>query len=255
MRLHNKVAIITGAGSGMGRASAAILAKEGAKIVVADVNDTGGKETVAEVKSNGGEAIFIHVDVSSTPDIENLVKKAKGKFSRIDILMNCAGIPQSPTPTESLDETVWERIFAINARGVFLTVKYIVPVMKEMQSGVIINVASMGGVRPTVKGTAYTASKAAVINMTKAFALEFAPYNIRVNCINPVGTDTPMWAQFHTDAVDLNEVKKRTVSNIPLGRLLTPEDIGYSALFLASDEAQMITGICLDVNGGRGAGL
>jgi len=245
MRLASKVAIITGAGSGLGRGSAILFAKEGAKVVVADINDAGGEETVRVIKSGGGEAIFVHTDVSKASDAENLIKVTKDKFGKIDILFNNAGVPQRSMPIANLDESLWDRIYAINVKSVFLTAKYAAPVMKEAQGGVIINLASISGVRPRPGSLAYASSKAAVIHLTKALALELASDNIRVNVINPVAADTPMLEQFFAEGADPVENKRLTIDTIPLGRLTKPEDVAYAALYLASDESAMLTGSSL----------
>ena len=208
MRLAKKVAIITGAGSGMGKATAIMFAREGAKIVVADINDTGGKETVAAIKSGGGEAIFVHTDVSLASDVENLITAAKDKFGKIDIIFNNAGIPQQTTPIEQLDEATWDRIYAVNVKSIFLTSKSVAPIMKKAGGGVIINMASISGVRPRPGNLAYASAKAAVIHLTKALALELAPFKIRVNCINPVATDTPMLNKFFPAGAKVDEARK-----------------------------------------------
>lgn len=252
MRLGNKVAIITGAGSGLGRASAILFAKEGAKVVVADVSDAGGRETVAEIGSSGGEAIFVHTDVSKASDAENVIKTTKDKFGKIDIILNCAGIPQRPTPVEELDESLWDRIFSVNVKGIFLMAKYAFPVMKEAGSGSMINIASISGVRPRPGGGAYATSKGAAILLTRELALEGAPNNIRVNAINPVAADTPMFPGLQAEGVDMNEAKKALIDTVPLRRLAKPEDVAYAALYLASDESAMLTGTSIDVDGGRG---
>ena len=252
MRLEKKVAIITGAGSGIGRASAIMFAKEGAKVAVADIDDKGGEETVASIKSNGGEAIFVQTDVSKATDAENLIKKTKDKFENIDILFNNAGTPMSNIPIENLDEATWDRIYRVNVKGVFLTMKYAIPVMKKAGKGSIINLASMGGVRPLPGTNAYASSKAAVIHLTKAVAIEIAEYKIRVNYINPAAVDTPMLPQFRPKGMDLDELYKGAKASMPLGRIAKPEDIAYAALYLASDESSLLTGTGIDVNGGRG---
>lgn len=246
MRLANKIAIITGAGSGIGKASAYLFAKEGAKLVVADINDTGGEETVAKIKERGHEAIYVHADVSKALDVEYIVKTSMEKFGRIDILFNNAGVRIRSSPVEAIEESAWDKLYAINVKSIFLTAKYIVPEMKKSRNGVIINNASIGGVRPRLNNTAYASSKSAVIMLTKSLALELAPYNIRVNCINPTYTETGMTAHFSEERI------KASISTIPLGRGAKPEDIAYAALYLASDESSMITGIGLNVDGGRG---
>ena len=252
MRLDHKVAVITGAGSGIGRASAIIFAKEGAKVVVADINDAGGDETVASIKSNGGEAVFIHTDVSKASDVENLIKKAVQKFEKIDILFNVAGTPMSNIQVENLDESAWDRIYAVNVKSVFLTMKYTIPVMRKSGGGAILNLASMGGVRPLRGTNCYASSKAAVIHLSKAVALEVTQDNIRVNYINPGAVDTPMLPKFRPEGMDLNEFYAGAKASMPLGRIARPEDVAYAALYLASDEASLLTGTGIDVNGGRG---
>jgi len=252
MRLAKKVAIITGASSGIGQASAILFAKEGAKLVVADINDAGGKETVAAIKSGGGEAIFVHTDVSMAADVANLMTTAQGKFGKIDIIFNNAGIPQQTTPIEQVDEATWDRIYAVNVKSIFLTAKSAAPIMKKAGGGVIINLASISGVRPRPGNLAYASAKAAVIHLTKALALELAPHKIRVNCINPVAVDTPMLNKFFPAGANVAEVRKVTIEGIPLGRLATAEDIAYAALYLASDESSLLTGTGINVDGGRG---
>jgi 3-oxoacyl-[acyl-carrier protein] reductase len=243
MRLPNKVCIITGASSGIGRESAILFAGEGSKIVVSDIDDAGGGET---------EALFLHADVSSGPEVGNMIRKTKEKFGRIDIILNSAGIIQKPVPVEDLDEVVWDRIFEVNVKGIFLMAKFAVPVMKEAGKGVIINVASISGVRPRLNRLAYASSKAAAIHLTKALALELARFNIRVNAINPVSVDTPMLAKLYPQSPEGAEGRKKLLSTIPLGRIAKPGDIAYAALYLASDESAMLTGACIDVDGGRG---
>lgn len=252
MRLADKVCIITGAGSGIGRASAILFAREGSKIVVSDINDDGGEETVAAVKTAGGEAIFVHADVSSGIEVGNMIRKAKERFGRIDIILNNAGMMQNPASVEDLDEVAWDRIFAVNVKSIFLMAKFAVPVMKETGKGVIINVASISGVRPRLNRSAYASSKAGAIHLTKALALELARFNIRVNAINPVSVDTPMLAKLYPQSPEGAEGRKKLLSTIPLGRIAKPEDIAYAALYLASDESAMLTGACIDVDGGRG---
>ena len=223
-----------------------MFAKEGAKLVVADINDTGGEETVATIKAEGGEVVFVYTDVSIASEVEHLVKVTKDKFGKIDILFNNAGIYARRSAVEDLDESIWDRVFAVNVKGIFLGVKYVVPEMKKVGGGVIINTSSTAAVRYGMYISAYTSSKGAVITLTKALAAELAPDNIRVNCITPGFTETPMLE------VVLEERGKSIVNTIPLGRLVKPEDIAYAALYLASDESLMLTGTNIIVDGGRG---
>ncbi|MFC1902013.1 SDR family oxidoreductase [Chloroflexota bacterium] len=240
MRLSDRVAIVTGAGSGIGRELAITFAGEGAKVVVADINDAGGEETAAAIRSDGGEAIFVHTDVSLASDAENLIKQTIDKFGRIDILHNNAGIGQKPTPLENLDESSWDSMYAVNVKGIFLTAKYAIPPMKKAKKGVIINTGSMAGVSPKKDCCAYCSSKAAAINLTKALAVELAPYNIRVNCINPTRTATSLAREWTVPP------------DVLLGRIATPKDIAYAAVYLASDESAMLTGTAINVDGGEG---
>jgi 3-oxoacyl-[acyl-carrier protein] reductase len=241
------VAIITGAGSGIGCASAYLFAKEGAKVVVVDIEDNFGEETANIIRKNGGDAVFVHTDVSSAIEVEHLIRATLDTFGKIDILFNNAGIDHKLTLIENIDESLWDRIYAVNVKSIFLAVKYAVPHMKKAGGGVIINTASISGIRPRMNMSAYTSSKGAVITLTKSLAIELAPSNIRVNCISPVGTDTPLLRR------SLNEEGlKAMISTIPLGRLAKPEEIAYAALYLACDESSMLSGTCINVDGGRG---
>jgi 3-oxoacyl-[acyl-carrier protein] reductase len=256
MKLLNKVAIITGAGSGFGRATAILFSKEGAKISVADIDEKGGQETVKLIKGQGGDAIFIRVDVSKSGDAEKMIKATVDKYGNLDILFNNAGIPMSFTPVEEVTEDLWDRIIDVNVKGIFLGSKFAVPFMKKRGGGVIINTASISGVRPRPGLSAYSTSKAGAIMLTKALAIELAPFKIRVNCINPVAAETPMLARFMeaggATGEKFEEGRKRFIDTVPLGRLAQPEDVAYTALFLASEEASLITGASFDVDGGRG---
>jgi len=245
MRLADKVAIITGASSGIGRSSAYLFAKEGAKLVVADIDNAGGEGVVSNIKTKGGEAIFVHTDITLASEIKALVRIVKNKFDKIDILFNNAGITAGDTLVEEIDESSWDRTYDVNVKGIFLATKYIVPEMKKAGGGIIINTASMAGIRPVSRIADYASSKGAVITLTKALAIELAPYNIRVNCINPTITETPL--------VELmsEEWKKSIKSVLPLGRLAKPEDVAYAALYLASESA-MLTGMGINVDGGHG---
>ncbi len=244
MRLKDKITIVTGAGSGIGRAIASMFASEGARVVVADINDPGGNETVNIIKQSGGEACFIHTDVSQTTEVQNLIKETVKKYQRIDTLVNNAGMFMPRTSIDATEEAFWDRIFSVNVKSIFLTTKYAIPIMKQT-GGSIINIASSMGVRPLPNAAAYSSSKGAVITLTKAVALELAPYRIRVNCITPMITNTPMIKLIP------EEIKIAASQKTPQGRLAEPEDMAYGALYLASDESIMVTGLVLEIDGGR----
>ena len=214
-------------------------------MVVADVNDAGGRETVGAIKSGGAEAMFVHTDVSLAADVERLIATVIEKFGRLDILFNNAGIFMKQTRVEEIEDALWDRIYAVNVRGIFLGVKYSVPELRKAGGGVIINTASMLGLRPGPNLAAYASSKGAVIALTKGLALELAPYHIRVNCICPMLTDTPMIN------IDSAERRSALASGVPLGRVAQPEDMANAALFLASDESAMLSGTTINVNGGQ----
>jgi 3-oxoacyl-[acyl-carrier protein] reductase len=251
MRLSNKVALITGSGSGIGRASALLFAREGAKIAVADLDDEGGRQTVNSITQQGGSAFFVHADVTKAEDAENMIKATLDSYGKLDILYNNAGVGTRFFPLEETQEDYWDQIMAINVKGLFLGCKYAIPVMKKQGQGVIIITASISGVRPRPGLVLYSTSKAAAIMFTKALAGELAPSKIRVNCINPVVTDTAFLDKT-IDASQLEGAKKAMLTGIPLGRIGQPEDMAYAALYLASDESSLVTGIALDVDGGRG---
>ena len=224
---------------------------EGAKISIADIDRKSGEQTADLIKQKGGEAIFIQADVSRAADVERMITTTVSAYGRLDILFNNAGLPMSFTPIEEVEEELWDRIMNVNVKSIFLGCKYAAPVMKKQGGGVIVNTASIIGIRARPNMSAYSASKGAAIILTKELAIELAPYRIRVNCINPVATDTPMLAKF-IGKRDLEEGRKAYISTIPLGRLAQPEDIARAALYLVSDDASIVTGACLDVDGGRG---
>ena len=248
MKLSNRVAVVTGSGSGLGCASAILFAEEGARICVADIDRKGGQQTVELIKEKGGDAIFIETDVSKASDVQRMIKTTLDNYGRLDILFNNAGLPMLPTPIEDLEEELWDKIMAVNVKGIFLGCKYAIPVMKKQGGGVIINTASISGVRPRAGSSAYSTSKGAAILLTKALAIELAPSKIRVNCINPTATETAMLPKLGAT----KEATKAIVASIPMGRMAQPMDIAYAALYLVSDESSMVTGVALDVDGGRG---
>jgi 3-oxoacyl-[acyl-carrier protein] reductase len=251
MRLDGKVAVITGAGSGIGRASAVRFAREGARVAVVDLDGTKAKETVAAIEAAGGQALALAADVTRAADNEGAVRDAVARWGRLDVFFANAGVPQRPTPVEDVDEGTFDRIMAANVKGVFLGVKAAVPVMKRQKAGVILVTASTSAVRPRPGVQCYSASKGAVVTLTKSLALELAPFGIRVVAIAPVATETPMLPTFMGKTVVDDEGRKRYEGTIPLGRLNRPEDLANAALFLASDEAAMMTGTCVEVDGGR----
>jgi 3-oxoacyl-[acyl-carrier protein] reductase len=248
MRLPNKVALVTGAGSGIGRATAALFAREGAKLVLADLSEEVGRVTLDEITAAGGEAIFVRADVSNGDDVKRMIGGCVERFGRIDILYNNAGIAMQRTPIEEIDDALFDRIIAVNLRSVHLGAKHAVPHMKRQGGGVILNTGSTAGIRPRVGASSYAASKGAVIAITKALALELAPFRIRVVSINPVAVDTPMLHGIHQCRPEALDGYRTT---IPMGRLNRAEDIANAALYLASDEAFMVTGTAFEVDGGR----
>jgi len=251
VKLRDRVALITGAGSGMGRASALLFAREGARVLVVDIDAAQGKETVRQIEAAGSRAAFCEADVSRADDARGMVEACVRELGRLDICFNNAGVPMPSTPVEEVPEALLDRILAVNVRGAFLGCKYAVPVLKRGGGGVIMNTASTAGVRPRPGLSAYNMSKGAVITLTKSLAAELAPFRIRVVAINPVATDTPMLPGFFKPGLPEEDARRAFVQTIPLGRFCTAEDVAAAALYLASDDAAMVTGSCLDVDGGR----
>jgi len=250
-RLQGLVAVITGAGSGIGRAAALAFAREGACVLAADLR--GVDSTADEVRAAGGSAEPFGVDVTKYDQVQAMVDKAVERFGKLDILFNNAGVPQAFTPFEHTDDALYERIFDVNVRGVVYGCRAAIPHMKAHGGGVILNTASTAGIRPRPGLAVYTASKAAVISLTKTLALELAPHHIRVVSLCPVATDTPMLPSFIgvEQGADEAEGRKRFIATIPWGRLNRPEDLANAAVFLASAEAEMVTGTAFEVDGGR----
>jgi 3-oxoacyl-[acyl-carrier protein] reductase len=246
MRLANKVAIVTGAASGFGKAIAETFAKEGAKVVVADINGQGAR---AVAQGIGAAATHVAVDVSRRADVEAMVGEAVKAFGGLDIMVNNAGTTHRNQPMLNVGEAEFDRIFAVNVKSVYLAALSCVPEMEKRGGGVIINTASTAGVRPRPGLTWYNASKGAVITMTKSMAVELAPRKIRVCAINPVAGETALLGEFM--GADTPENRAKFVASIPLGRLSLPADVANAALFLASPESSMLTGVALEVDGGR----
>lgn len=249
MRLKDKVAIITGGGSGLGRASAVLFAKEGARVVVADVVPADGEQTVKMAKEAGGEAFFVHVDVTRGADCEKMVKVAVDKYRKLDIMFNNAGILGASGPIARITEEQWHHVISVNLTGVFLGIKYAIPEMLKIGGGVIINTASVAGVMPTRYGAPYCTTKAAVIQLTKNTALDYAGRNIRVNCVLPGVMDTPFLSKMGTPE-RAEQFKTFMLRNEPIGRFAQPEEVAQVVLFLASDEASFMTGAAVAVDGG-----
>ncbi len=246
MRLQDKVAVVTGAASGFGKAIAETFAREGAKVVVADINGQGARDVAQGI---GASAVHVAADVSKRADVEAMVGEAVKRFGGLDIMVNNAGTTHRNQPMLDVTEAEFDRIFAVNVKSVYLAALACVPAMEKRGGGVIINTASTAGVRPRPGLTWYNASKGAVITMTKSMAAELAPRKIRVCAINPVAGETPLLAEFM--GADTPENRARFVATIPLGRLSLPADVANAALFLASPDSSMITGVALEVDGGR----
>jgi len=248
MRLKDKVAVITGAGSGIGRESAILFAREGAAVVAVDVNDRGGEESVGMITSGGGRAIYLHADIATASGSEAMVAAAEREFGRLDVLFNNAGIMHSQDDDAvSTEEAIWDLTMNINARGVFLGCKYGIPALRRAGGGSIINTASfvalLGAATPQI---AYTASKGAVLSMTRELAVIHARENIRVNALCPGPLRTELLMKF----LDTEQKLQRRLVHIPMGRFGEAREIAQAALFLASDESSYVTGSEFLVDGG-----
>jgi NAD(P)-dependent dehydrogenase (short-subunit alcohol dehydrogenase family) len=250
-RLKDKVAIITAAGSGMGRASALLFAQEGAKVVVSDIDRSRGQETVKHIKEAGGEATFVQADVSKVLDMERMVKASVDTYGKLNILYNHAGMPGA-FKLEGVSEEEWQTSIEVNAKGSFFATKYAVPEMRKIGVGSVIFTASTAGLVGSSYSPVYSFAKGGIVNMTKSLALLLAPDNIRVNCICPGMTDTPMTLGFMGPGTDEEKEERRSLflKTVPLGRMARPEEMAYATLFLASDESSFVTGIALPVDGG-----
>ncbi|SPF79744.1 SDR family oxidoreductase [Pseudoprimorskyibacter insulae] len=244
MRLEGKTAIVTGAGSGFGAGIAKRFLEEGAKVMIADINETNAKAVAHEF---GGLAQ--RVDVANGPSVNDMVDRAIAEFGHVDILVNNAGVTHLPNAMELVSEDDFDRVFAVNCKSVYLTARALVPHFKSRKAGNILNVASTAGVSPRPRLNWYNSSKGWMNTATRAMAVELAPEGIRVNAINPVAGDTPLLPSFLGD--DTPEMRAKFLSTIPIGRFSTPEDMANAALYLCSDEASMVTGVCMQVDGGR----
>ena len=248
MRLQDKVAIITGAGSGIGREAALIFAREGARVAVADMNDDAGGKTVEAIGAAGGEAIFVSTNVAQAASVQALVQQTEERFGRLDVIFNNAGIfPDADGSVLDTTEDVWDLVMNVNLKGVFLGCKYAIPAMQRAGGGSIINVASfvalVGAATPQI---AYTASKGGVLSMTREIAVEFARQNIRSNALCPGPVDTPLLQTILSDPVK----RERRLVHIPPGRFAQAQEIAHAALYLASDESSYVNGSTFVVDGG-----
>ena len=243
MRLQDKVAVVTGGAQGFGEGIAKRFVAEGARVVVADLNEAGAKNVAARL---GKHAVSCRADVSKSADVKAMVGLAQSAFGRLDIVLNNAGTTHVNKPLLDVTEAEFDRIFAVNVKSIYLAALHAVPIFKKQGGGVILNIASTAGLRPRPGLTVYNSSKGAVNVMTKSMAVEFAPDKIRVNALCPVAGDTPLLASFLGP-----NTREAFIKTVPLGRLSTPEDIATGAVFLCSDEANFFTGVCLEVDGGR----
>jgi len=244
MRLQGKSAIVTGGGSGFGEGIVRKFVAEGAKVLIADRDEANAKR-VAEATG----AQWLRVDVSRAADVAAMIGAAFERFGQLDVLVNNAGIGHLPQPLEGLPEDEFDRILAVNVKAIYLAAREAVPRFKAQKRGVILNIASTAGVSPRPRLAWYNASKGWVITATRAMAVELAPFGIRVNALNPVAGETPLLKTFMGE--DTPEMRAKFLSTIPLGRFSTPEDLGNAACYLCSDEASMITGVAMEVDGGR----
>jgi NAD(P)-dependent dehydrogenase (short-subunit alcohol dehydrogenase family) len=245
-RFEGKSVLVTGAGSGIGRAAALAFSAEGARLIVSDLNDAGGQSTVSQIRDRGGEAEFIHSDVSRATDCAAMVERALSRFGALHVAFNNAGINLQVAPIADVDEAQWQRIVAINLTGVFLSMKYEIPAMRRTGGGTIINTASVGGVIGTAGVTAYCATKHGVVGLTKSAALDHIKEGIRINAICPGGTLTPMLAEWFKHPA----VEQAALSQTPIGRMAEPAEIARAVLFLASEESSFMVGHALVADGG-----
>ena len=249
MRLENKVAIVTGAASGFGAGIAKRFATEGARVVVNDLHADGATRMAATIEQAGGRAIACAGDVSKDADVARLIASAIDAFGRLDIVVNNAGTTHRNQPMLDVPEAMFDRIYAVNVKSLYLTARHAVPHFLAQRNGVFITIASTAGVRPRPGLTWYNGSKGAAIVTSRSMAAELAPHNVRVNIINPVAGETAMLADFMGE--DTPQKRAQFIATIPLGHLSQPSDVATAAVFFASDEAAFITGTCIEVDGGR----
>ena len=252
-RLTGKRALITGAASGIGRATALLFAREGAAVAVVDVDEAGGQAVAQAIRNEGGQAMFVRCDVTQAEDCQRAVQRVVDEWSGLDILFNNAGIIRRATVIGTTEEE-WDRVMAVNVKSIFLLSKYAIPVMAQAGGGAIVNTSSGWGLVGGRNAVSYCASKGAVVNMTRAMALDHGAQNIRVNCICPGDTDTPMLRNEARQLGESDEVFLAEAADRPLQRVGRPEDIARAVLYLVSDDASFVTGTALVVDGGGLAG-
>lgn len=251
MRVQNKSIIVTGSGGGIGEGIAKRLAAEGASVIVNDINTVMGEKVVADIVAAGGKASFFAADVTKSADMKALVDAAVQRYGKLDVMVNNAGWTHRNRPALEVSEDEFDKCYAVNMKSIYLATVHAVPVFRANKGGCFINIASTAGVRPRPGLTWYNGSKGAVITTSKSLAAELGPDNIRVNCINPVfNPDTGLSAEFAGGPVD-EERKAKFRASIPLGRFSTALDVANAALYLASDEAAFISGVCIEVDGAR----
>ena len=245
-RFEGKCVLVTGAGSGIGRATALAFAAEGARLILADVDESNGHATVTAAKELGGEAEFVRADVSRAADCKAMVERTVTRFGRLDVAFNNAGINIAAAPIADIDESAWQRLVGVNLTGVFLCMKYEIEAMKRTGGGAIINTASVGGLIGAAGVTAYCATKHGVVGLTKSAALDHIRDGIRINAVCPGGTRTAMLEEWFKDP----EVARAAVAGTPIGRMADPSEIARTVLFLASDESSFMVGHALVADGG-----
>jgi 3-oxoacyl-[acyl-carrier protein] reductase len=250
MRLAQQVAIVTGGASGFGEEICRQYCAQGARVVIADINQALGEKTTQALRAAGHEAEFVRTDVTKDADMANLVAAALARFGRLDIMVNNAGISHANQPMLNVREAEFDRIFQVNVKSIYLSAMHCVPVFRQQKRGCFINIGSTAAVRPRPGLTWYNGSKGAVVMITKSMAVELAPDGIRANAINPAIADTPLLTTF-MGAEDTAANRARFTASIPLGRLGRSSDVANAAVFLAEPSSEFITGVCLEVDGGR----
>jgi 3-oxoacyl-[acyl-carrier protein] reductase len=251
MKLQGQIAIVTGGGSGFGEGIAKLFSLEGASVIVADIRKDAAERVAAEIRKTGGNAVASVTDVTKNDQVAAMVKLTLDTYGKLDIMINNAGTTHKSQPMLDVDEKTFDLVYAVNVKSLYLSAKNVVPVFEEQGGGVMINIASTAGVRPRPGLTWYNGSKGAANILTKSMAIELAPLKIRVCAINPVMGETGLIADFLPGGKDTPEARAKVISGIPLGRLSKPLDVAKATAFLASDEAEFITGVCLEVDGGR----